>query len=198
MRLIKSILPVLLILLAACGNDTASNGDSIAKIFNDAVIEGVGGDTSEAQCGQGGSFCPDGFECASYSGGREMCVLIAQPAVVLLKDATRGGCLMHSDKDQFPGVSVGSVEIFAMDRTTLIGRGRMVWDKAGYEVASDRGQPPDGTEFTGDICTDAYNLGCDGLAVLEIVDENGKVQNLREGQNLIVQGDNLQFLILNS
>ena len=64
------------------------------------------------------------------------------------RDATRGGgCLMHSDKDQFPGVSVGSVEILAMDRTALIGRGRLVWDKAGYEAAGDRGQAPDGTEF---------------------------------------------------
>jgi hypothetical protein len=188
MRLIKCFFPAFLIVLAACGDDPASNSDSIAKVFNDAVIEGVGGDASAAQCGQGGSSCPDGFECASYSGGREMCVLIGKPAVVLLKDATRsGGCLTHSDKDLFPGVSVGSIVILAMDRTTVIGHGRLVWDKAGYEAASDRGQPPDGTTFTGDVCTDAYNLGCDGLAVFKIVDESGDVQNLREGQTLIVQ-----------
>jgi hypothetical protein len=188
MRLIKCFLPALLIVLTACGDDPASNSDSIAKVFSDAVIEGAGGDATAAQCGQGGSSCPDGFECASYSGGREMCVLIAKPAVVLLKDATRGGgCLMHSDKDPFPGISVGSIEILAMDRTTVIGRGKMVWDKVGYEAASDRGQPADGTEFSGNICTDSYNLGCDGMVIFEIVDESGAVQNLREGQSLIVQ-----------
>lgn len=94
---------------------------------------------------------------------------------------------MHSDKDPFPGISVGSIEILAMDRTTVIGRGRMVWDEVGYEAASDRGQPPDGKEFSGDICTDSYNLGCDGMVIIEIVDESGAVQNIREGQSLIVQ-----------
>jgi hypothetical protein len=188
MRLIKSFFTAFLILLTACGDDPASNSDSVAKTFNEALINGIGGDATAAQCGQGGSSCPDGFECASFSGDREMCVLIGKPAVVLLKDATLGGgCLMHSDKDRFPGVSVGSIEILAMDRTTVIGHGRMVWDKAGYEVARDRGQPADGTKFTSDICTDSYNLGCDGLAIFEIVDEKGAVQDLREGQSLLVQ-----------
>jgi hypothetical protein len=188
MRLIKHFLPAFLIMLSACGGDQAPNSDSVAKVFNDEVIEGAGGDLSAAHCGQGGSSCPDGLECASYSGGREMCVLIAKPAVVLLKDATLGGsCLMHTDKDGFPGVSMGSVRLLAMDRVTVVGHGRLIWDKAGYEVASNRGEPPGGTEFTGDICTDAYNLGCDGQAIFEIVDEQGKVQNLREGQSLIVQ-----------
>jgi len=74
-----------------------------------------------------------------------------------------------------------------MDSTTVIGRGKLVWDKVGYEAASNRGQPPDGTEFTGDVCSDAFNLGCDGQAVFEIVDDQGTVQSLREGQSLIVQ-----------
>ncbi len=193
MRLTKSFLPAILIVLTACGEDSASNGESIAKAFSDAVIEGVGGEQTAAQCGQGGTSCPDGFECASFSGDREMCVLLGKPAVVLLKDATPGGgCLAqsdtdHSDTDHFPGISVGSIEILAMDRSTLIGRGKLVWSKVGFEAAENRGQAPDGSEFTGDICTDAYNLGCDGLAVFEIVNESGAVQNLREGQNLIVQ-----------
>lgn len=69
-RLIKSFSPAFPILLAACGDDPASNSDSIAKIFNDAVIEDAVGDAVAAQCGQGGSSCPDGFECASFSGGQ--------------------------------------------------------------------------------------------------------------------------------
>jgi hypothetical protein len=48
MKLIKSFLPALLIVLTACGDDPASNSDSIAKVFNDAVIEGVDGDASAA------------------------------------------------------------------------------------------------------------------------------------------------------
>jgi hypothetical protein len=64
---------------------------------------------------------------------------------------------------------------------------RLVWDKAGYEVAANRGTVPDGVQFTGDICTDAYNLGCDGMAVFDIVDESGTVLKLREGDHLVVQ-----------
>lgn len=52
------------------GGDPASNIDSVAKTFSEAVIKGVGGEAVATQCSQGGSSCPNGFECASYSGGQ--------------------------------------------------------------------------------------------------------------------------------
>ncbi|HHH44563.1 MAG TPA: hypothetical protein ENK49_10535 [Gammaproteobacteria bacterium] len=75
----------------------------------------------------------------------------------------------------------------ALDRSTIIGYGKLVWDKTGKETAANRGHPPDGREYSDDICANGYNLGCGGQVVLEIVGRNGEVQNLREGQSLIVQ-----------
>jgi hypothetical protein len=144
------------------------------------------GDPVSAECGKGGSECPTGLECLSWRGGEQACGPIAVEAVVLIKDVTLGGsCLFSSPADTLPGASLASVSIFGVDGNVK-GQGKLVWEQAGFEVAAERGTPPDGTPFTGDACTGSYNLGCDGQAVFEIIGEGGEVQKLREGETVIV------------
>lgn len=107
-------------------------------------------------------------------------------AVVLLKDATLDGrCAFSDPADTWPGASIASVQLFDVDGA-LKGHGRMLWDQAGFEVATERGTPPDGNKFAGNSCTDAYNLGCDGQAVFELVGGDGQVQKIRSGDLVIV------------
>ena len=107
-------------------------------------------------------------------------------AVVLIKDATLDGrCAFSDPADTWPGASIASVKVLGVDGNVK-GHGRMLWDQAGFEVAAERGTPPDGSEFAGDACTDAYNLGCDGQTVFELVGGDGRVQKIREGDKVIV------------
>lgn len=106
--------------------------------------------------------------------------------VVLIRDVTLDGrCVFADPADAWPGTTVASVQLFDV-HGRVKGHGRMLWDEAGFEVATERGTPPDGIEFAGDSCTDAYNLGCDGRAVFELVGGGGRVQKIRTGDRLIV------------
>jgi hypothetical protein len=141
--------------------------------------------TVSGECGKGGNDCPDGLECVTFQGGMQACGPESVAAVVLIKDGTLGGrCLAPGATDPYPGASIVSVQMLGNDGNTL-GIGRLVWEQAGFEVAAERGTPPKGLEFSGDACTDFFNLGCDGQAVFEIVGADGEVQRLREGQIVV-------------
>lgn len=177
--------------LAACGKDDDSAGGSAAGAAGGAQDSGLGsagiddGPVS-AECGKGGSECPAGLECLTWRNGEQACGPLAVEAAVLIKDVTLGGsCVFSSPADSFPGASLASVAIIGVDGNPK-GHGKLVWEQAGFEVAAERGTPPDGTPFAGDACTASYNLGCDGQAVFEILGEGGEVQKLREGETVIV------------
>ena len=139
------------------------------------------------KCGQGGSECPAGLECVTFRGGLQSCGPVSVAAAVLIKDTTLGGgCLSPNPADPLPGASIASVHVVGNDGN-VSGYGRLVWDQAGFEVATERGTPPDASEFTGDACSNYFNLGCDGQAVFEIVDDGGEIQKLREGQTVVAQ-----------
>lgn len=168
--------------LAACGasEDSATRG---VEHQAERVSES---ESASGECGKGGTKCPDGLECLTWRNGEQACGPMAGPGTVLIRDTTLGGgCLSPNAADPVPGASIASVQVIGVDGNVR-GYGRMLWDQAGYEVAAERGTPPDGTEFTGDACTDYYNLGCDGQAVFEIVNAAGEAQELREGQAVIV------------
>ena len=175
--------------LAGCGKDGDTQGADKATESEAAITSAPGatmqGEPGSSECGKGGNQCPAGLECLTWQDGHQACGPLAVPAVVLIKDGTLGGsCLQHTDKDLYPGASIASVEMIGVDGKRK-GYGRLAWDKAGFETAADRGTPPDGKAPPADACTDSYNLGCDGQAVFEIVDDGGAVQALREGDNLI-------------
>jgi hypothetical protein len=137
-------------------------------------------------CADGGAVCPVGLECLTGQSGNRLCWRPAAPGVVLIEDATLGGrCSFPNQADNYPGASIASLQIIGVDGNTN-GYGRMVWDQAGFEVAAERGSPPDGPNFGGDVCTDAYNIGCDGQAVFEIIDDDGEARKLREGEMVVV------------
>lgn len=181
--------------LVACGDGeapsaTGENEESAARAVEQQA-ERVAqsepeADPASGECGKGGTECPDGLECLTWRNSEQACGPKSGPGTVLINDATLGGgCLSPNPADPLPGASIASVQVIGVDGNVK-GHGRMLWDQPGYEVAAERGTPPDGTEFTGDACTDFYNLGCDGQAIFEIVNEAGEVQNLREGQMVIV------------
>jgi hypothetical protein len=171
------------LVLSACGKD-----ESTQPAANEAAPAAAltrPGSSSDG-CGQGGTACPTGLECLTWRDGHQDCGPLAVPAVVFIKDGTLGGsCGFHTDKDLYPGASLASVEMIGVDGKRK-GYGRLAWDKPGFETAAERGTPPDGKEPPADACTGSYNLGCDGQAVFEIVDDGGAVQKLREGEILIV------------
>lgn len=166
------------LLLVACGQDSNSTDEPSQPLAQS--------DETSGECGEGGTRCPDGLECVTWRDGSQACGPMSGPGTVLIKDATLGGgCLSPNPADPYPGASIASVSVIGVDGNVK-GHGRHLWDEAGFEVAAERGAPPDGSEFTGDACTEFFNLGCDGQAIFEIVDEAGKVQKLREGQMVIV------------
>ncbi len=177
---------IALLALAACGGDAPSTtGES-----EDSATRGVEQQgervAASRECGKGGTECPEGLECLTWRNGEKACGPMSGPGTVLVKDVTLdGGCLSPNPADPFPGTSVASLQLIGVDGNVR-GHGRLLWDQAGYEVAAKRGTPPDGTEFTGDACTNYYNLGCDGQAVFEFVNKNGEVQELRAGQAVVV------------
>lgn len=167
------------LLLTACGEETATTKSASAH-QNKTETEGK-------MCGNSGMVCKADSECITTSAGQSFCALLPVPAVVVLVDSTIGGrCISNAAPDPFPGVSIGTVEIKGLGYTPK-GFGKLVSDTAGFEVAEPRGFAPNGQKFEGDICTDAYNLGCDGVAVFEVLDENGEVLGLREGDSVVVQ-----------
>lgn len=175
------IIACLLIVLAfvACGKD---DGTETEKATDTAAVL----DDAFAECGKGGTFCPTGLECVTWRDGTQACGPAAVESSVLITDATLGGsCTFANPADTLPGSSIASVQVIGSDGEVK-GHGRMVWDEAGFEVATERGAPPDGTPGSGDACASSYNLGCDGKAVFEIVDESGSVQKLRESELVIV------------
>lgn len=143
-------------------------------------------ETVSAECGKGGAECPAGLECVTFRDGQQACGPRSVEAAVLIQDTTLGGgCAFSSPADTYPGASIASVHIVGNDGNVK-GYGRLVWEQAGFEVAEDRGTPPDGTGFSGDACSEFYNIGCDGQAVFEIIDPTGEIQALREGEMVIV------------
>lgn len=177
-------------LLAGCGKEKGAEGQEKPTESEAATAPAAGAarraEPGSDECGKGGNQCPAGLECLTWQDGHQACGPKAVEASVLIKDGTLGGrCAFSVPTDTYPGASIASVQVIGVDGKVK-GYGRMTWDQAGFEVAAERGTPPDGSEFTGDACTDFYNLGCDGQAVFEIVDGAGKVQKLREGENLIV------------
>lgn len=175
--------------LIACGSKPdQGSGDAesevqAAKQVAEALLKS---ESDPNACGQGGTACPEGLECLTWPNGEQACGPMAFEGMVLITDATLGGsCLVQNNIDKLPGVSIASVQVTATDGSVK-GWGRLVWDQPGFAVATQRGTPPDGTAFSGDACATSYNLGCDGKAVFEIVDESGQAQKLREGQTLIV------------
>lgn len=180
------------VLLCACGAETGNHDVDTqpdpeevqaAKEVAEAILSK---ESDPEECGQGGTACPAGLECVTWGDGSQACGPEAVEGLVLISDATLGGsCLMANDIDKLPGASIASVQVIDTDGSVL-GWGRMVWDEAGYEVAADRGIPPDGTPFTGDACAASYNLGCEGKAAFEIIDDSGRPQNFRAGQNLFI------------
>lgn len=180
----------LVAMLSACSKDSepAADGERAATAPSAQAGERVvaGSASASAECAQGGAVCPDGLECLTGQDGQQACGPLAVQASVLIKDTTMGGsCVFANTADTLPGASLASVQIIAVDGNVK-GHGRLVWDEAGFEVAAERGTPPDGAAFTGDACTDFYNLGCDGQAVFEIVADGGGVQKIREGEMVIV------------
>lgn len=181
------------LMLAACGGGCEPGTGEGAQSTPTGTAGGEKADTrserfepASRRCAEGGTACPAGLECVTWRGGNRACGPMAAPGVVLIRDATLGGrCISSTQVDSHPGASIASLQIIGVDGNAK-GRGRMLWDKAGFEVAAERGSPPDGAEFTGDACAEAYNIGCDGEAVFEIVDDGGEVQKLREGETVIV------------
>jgi hypothetical protein len=178
--------------LAGCGKDSGTETRDRTAEGEDATLPASqAGNASPAEsvsteCGKGGSDCPAGLECLTWQGGRQACGPMAIDASVLIRDMTLGGrCAFPTPADSYPGTSLASVQIIGVDGKVK-GFGRMLWDQSGFEVAAERGTPPNGSEFTGDACTESYNLGCDGQAVFEIIDGAGEAQKLREGEKLIV------------
>lgn len=179
--------------LAACGDGdapsaTSESEDSAARAVDQQAerVARTEAEVASAECGEGGTECPVGFECLTWRNGEQACGPISGPGTVLVRDATLGGgCLSPDRADPLPGASIASVRVIGVDGNVR-GYGRSLWEQAGYQVAAERGTPPDGAEFTGDACTDYFNLGCDGQAVFEIVNDAGEVQELREGQTVIV------------
>lgn len=175
---------IALLALAACAESDAPSATGKSEDSAARTVEQQ--ESASGQCGEGGTECPDGSECLTWRNGAQACGPMSGPGTVLVKDATLGGgCLFPNTADPLPGASIASVQVIGVDGNVR-GYGRMLWDQAGYEVAAERGTPPDGTEFTGDTCTDYFNLGCDGQAVFEIVNKAGEVQELREGQAVVV------------
>jgi len=172
--------------LAACGPDGGSEPESAAAGAKQDEKSALNtGDTS-SECGKGGTFCPTGLECVTWRGGTQACGPASVESLVLITDATLGGsCTFANPADTLPGASIASVQVIGSDGEVK-GHGRMVWDEAGFEVAAERGTPPDGTPGSGDACANSYNLGCDGKAAFEIVDESGIAQKLRESEMVIV------------
>lgn len=172
------------IMLGACSKDKSA--ETATQDAAAGRAEATSPDPASTECGKGGTVCPAGLACLTWRNGRQACGPQAVPALVLIKDGTLGGsCLSPTDADPYPGASIASVQVMAVDGSVK-GSGRMLWDRSGYQVAAERGTPPDGTASAVDACASAYNLGCDGQAVFEIVDGNGRVQGLREGENLVV------------
>lgn len=178
--------------LGACGKDgepepadergTAEGRAGTAE--REAQSTGAGA-ASEA-CGKGGSQCPGRLECLTWRDGSQACGPAAIEAAVLITDVTLGGrCVFDDPSDALPGASIASLQLIGTDGKVK-GSGRMVWDAPGFEVAAERGNPPDGGDSAGDACSNYYNIGCDGQAVFEIVGEDGEVQDLREGDTVIV------------
>lgn len=182
---------ILSLTLTACGKDDepaeghAAGGAGGAQDTGSGSVARTSAPES-GECGKGGSECPAGLECLTWRNGEQACGPIAVKASVLIKDVTLGGsCVFSSPADTFPGATLASVAIIGVDGKPK-GHGKLVWEQAGFEVAAERGTPPDGTPFTGDACTTSYNLGCDGQAVFEIMGDGGEVQQLREGETVIV------------
>jgi hypothetical protein len=174
-------------LLAGCGKDSDKEGQDKTTGSEATTTPAAAAqvEPGSSECGKGGNQCPAGLECLTWQDGHQACGPLAVPAVVLIKDGTLGGsCLQHTDKDLYPGASIASVEMIGVDGKRK-GYGRLAWDKAGFETAADRGTPPDGKAPPADACTGSYNLGCDGQAVFEIIDDGGAVRPLREGEKLI-------------
>lgn len=188
---------IIILTLAACGKDDqpAAQGDGTSSTVPERQQQQTERTAAEGQpeaqsasseCGKGGTECPAGLECLTWRGGEQACGPMAVESSVLIKDGTLGGrCVFESPADDYPGASIASLHVVGVDGNVK-GYGRLVWEQAGFEVAAERGTPPDGTEFDGDACTDAYNIGCDGQAVFEISGTGGDVQKLREGEMVIV------------
>jgi hypothetical protein len=184
---------ILSLTLGACGKDDESGegNEAGASAARGAQDTGLGSTARNAgpvseECGKGGSECPAGLECLTWRGGEQACGPLAVEAAVLIKDVTLGGsCVFSSPADTFPGASLASVTLIGVDGDVK-GQGKLVWEQAGFEVAAERGTPPDATPFTGDACTGSYNLGCDGQAVFEIIGAGGEAQKLREGETVVV------------
>jgi hypothetical protein len=184
---------VLCLFVAACGNDnepTAESGDASTmppqRQTQQTVRTAPDAESVSEECGKGGTECPAGLECVTFRDGVQACGPMAVAAAVLIKDGTLGGrCTFASAADTLPGASIASVQIIGTDGNVK-GYGRLVWEQAGFEVAAERGTPPDGTAPAGDACTDSFNLGCDGQAVFEIIGNEGEVQKLREAEMVVV------------
>lgn len=179
MRRMDVLLYLMAILLTACGDDATSTPA--------AANEDIKAGASAEQCGNSGQVCQADSECITTSAGQSFCALLPVPAVVALVDSSIGGrCLGNNTADLFPGVSIGSVQIMGLGFTPK-GYGKLVWNQAGTAVAEQRGFAPNGQKFKGDICTEAYNLGCDGTAIFEVLGANGETLGMREGDSVIVQ-----------
>lgn len=183
----KTVACLMIILtLAACGPKDGPEPESAAANGNQDENSVLDAGDKSLDCGKGGTFCPSGLECVTWRGGTQACGPASVESLVLITDATLGGsCTFANPSDTLPGASIASVQVIGSDGEVK-GHGRMVWDEAGFEVAAERGTPPDGTPGSGDACANSYNLGCDGKAVFEIVDNSGTVQKLRESEMIIV------------
>ena len=177
------------LLLSACGEDSEQSAESNAptpqhqaeQVVEEPAVTGA----ASGECGKGGTECPAGLECVTFRGGMQSCGPEAVEAVVMIKDGTLGGgCISPNPADPLPGASLASIHVVGNDGE-VAGYGRLLWDQPGFEVAAERGTPPDGSGAVEDACANYYNLGCDGQAVFEIVDEDGEVQKLREGQLIV-------------
>jgi hypothetical protein len=177
--------------MTACGKDGDQESAQTAATADEArsapaVRSQSDSNASSAECGKGGTECPAGLECVTWRGDQQACGPASVESSVLITDGTLGGsCTFANPADTLPGASIATVHVVGNDGEVL-GYGRMLWDEAGFEVAAERGTPPDGTPGSGDACANSYNIGCDGKAVFEIIDEGGAVQKLREGQMVIV------------
>lgn len=167
-------------LFVACGG-----GNDTGTVERPEADKTASSGSSGTACAEGGNACPSGLECMALRGGNRACGPLAAPGVVLIQDATLGGrCVSPQSSDTHPGASIASVLVIGVDGNPN-GYGRMLWQQAGFEVAAERGSPPDGSAFTGDTCTAAYNLGCDGQAIFEIVGGDGQVRKIREGETVV-------------
>lgn len=138
-----------------------------------------------AGCGRGDDAAGAAAGDAPQSASRSAPAPRELSAAILITDVTLDGrCSFDSPEDRWPGASILAVELIDAEDVQR-GRGHPLWHQRGTPASEAGGPPPDGKN--GPLaCDRAFNLGCDGRAVFEMHDGDGKALKLREDDTLVV------------